>query len=89
MQSARDPADDPIDHGRDGIADDAGPAAERGGDDHGPAAERAAAARRRLRALLDGTLSAVADEDAPGAGDAHSARTEADYLRDRPPHHGD
>jgi hypothetical protein len=57
--------------------------------DRTPADERSAAARRRLRALLDGTLAAVADQDAPGAGDHHSARSEADYLRDRPPHHGD
>lgn len=78
VQAESEPPDSPSGDGHEG------PRANAGG-----VAEPAAAARRRLRALLDGTLAGIADEDAPGGGDTHSARSDADYQRDRPPHHGD
>lgn len=45
-------------------------------------------ARRRLRQALDAILPDVTGDELTQSGQAHSSRTDEDYLRDRPPHHG-
>jgi hypothetical protein len=47
-----------------------------------------AAARRRLREALDGILPDVTGDELMPSGESHRSRTDEDYLRDRPPHHG-
>lgn len=59
-----------------------------GGPHGGRPAVDAAAARRRLRAALAGTLPDVTGDELMPSGESHQSRTDEEYLRDRPPHHG-
>lgn len=47
------------------------------------------AARVRLRRVLDGAgPSEVTGDELTPSGESHRSRSDEDYLRDRPPHHG-
>lgn len=65
--------------------------------DHNPVPEGApsgqppvdpAVARRRLRAALEGGPPDVTGDELTPSGQSHQSRTDEEYLRDRPPHHG-
>jgi len=54
------------------------------GPDPDPA--RTQAARAKLRQALDQSLPEITADELPES--AHEAKSDAEYQRDRPPHHG-